>query len=207
MDKAAYITERFANGETKAIIGRPVTDTNTKTKAPLRQFMDKRRGLRVVCRMARIDVRNAGAKGDLMGRQGQGFAQPHTIPKAGAIDPAETFLFKALSQLKRSLAAPGYSGKAHGWFGWHVYLLGGIGDSDCLARLYRKPRPAPRAGPAGPACSRPWEQPIILKLSTSRLRAQAGQMAWAYHGYPCLAPVNWSKLHGVWHVLPTALRR
>ena len=126
MDKAAYITQRFADSETKAVIGRPVTDTNTKTKASLRQFMDERRRLSVVCRMARIDVRNAGAKGDRMGRQGEGFAQPHTIPQAGAIDPAEAFLFKTLSQFKRSLAAPGYSGKAHGWFGWHVYLLGGI---------------------------------------------------------------------------------
>src|SRR5215510_15352074 len=121
MDKAAYITERFANGETKAVIGRPVTDTDPKTKAPLRQFVNERRGLGIVRRMARIDVRNAGAEGDLVRCQGQGFTQPHTISKAGAIDSAEALLFKTLSQLKRGLAAPGHSGKAHGWFGWHAY--------------------------------------------------------------------------------------
>ena len=67
--------------------------------------------------MAGIDVRNAGAKRDLMGRQSQGFTQPHTVPKAWAIDPAKAFLFNALCQLKGGLAAPGYGGKAHGWFG------------------------------------------------------------------------------------------
>src|SRR4030095_13525899 len=123
MDKAAYITERFANGETKAVIGRPVTDTDTKTKAPLRQFVNERRGLGIVRWMARIDVGDAGAEGNLVCGEGQGGTQPHTIPKAGAIDPAKPFLFKTLSQLKRGLAAPGYSGKAHGWFGWHAYLL------------------------------------------------------------------------------------
>src|SRR5262245_42587817 len=66
MDKAAYITERFANGETEAVIGRPVTDTDTKTKAPLRQFMNERCGLGIVHWMARIDVRNAGAEGDVV---------------------------------------------------------------------------------------------------------------------------------------------
>src|SRR5215475_7560567 len=103
MDKAAYITERFANGETEAVIGRPMTDTDAKTKAPLRQFVDERRGLGVVRRMARIDVRNAGAEGNLVRCQGQGCTQPHTISKAGAIDPAEPFLFNPLSQLKRGL--------------------------------------------------------------------------------------------------------
>ena len=83
MDKAAYITERFANGETKAVIGRPVTDTDTKTKAPLRQFVNERRGLGIVSRMARIDVGDAGAKGNLVCCEGQGCTQPHTIPKLG----------------------------------------------------------------------------------------------------------------------------
>ena len=126
MDKAAYITERFTNGEPEAVIGRPVTDTDTKTKAPLRQFVNERRGLGIVRRMACIDVGDAGAEGDLVGCQGQGCTQPHTISKAWAIDPAEPFLFNTLSQLKRGLAAPGDSGKAHGWFGWHAYLLGSI---------------------------------------------------------------------------------
>src|SRR5712691_4655225 len=126
MDKAAYITERFANSETEAVIGRPVTDTDTNTKAPLRQFVDECRGLGIVRWMARIDVRNAGAEGDLVRCQGEGFTQPHTISKAWAIDPAESFLFKTLRQLKRGLATPGYSSKAHGWFGWHAYLLSGI---------------------------------------------------------------------------------
>src|SRR5262245_41647127 len=126
MDKAAYITERFANGEPEAVISRPVADTDTKTKTPLRQFVNERRGLGIVRRMARIDVRNAGAEGNLVRGEGQGFTQPYTIAKAGAIDPTEPFLFNPLSQLKRSLATPGYSSKAHGWFGWHAYLLGGI---------------------------------------------------------------------------------
>jgi hypothetical protein len=103
-----------------------MTDTDAKTKAPLRQFVDEGRGLGVVRRMARIDVRNAGAKGNLVRCEGQGCTQPHTISKAWTIDPAEPFLFYPLSQLKRGLAAPGYSSKAHGWFGWHAYLLGGI---------------------------------------------------------------------------------
>src|SRR5262249_48286675 len=126
MDEAAYIPEGFANGETEAVIGRPMTDTDAKTKAPLRQFVNERRALGIVRRMARIDVRNAGAEGDLVCCKGQGFTQPHTIAKAGAIDHAEPFLFKTLSQLKRGLATPGHSGKAHGWFGYQAYLLGGI---------------------------------------------------------------------------------
>ena len=94
MDKSAYVTERCADGETEALIGWPMTDTDTKTEAPLRQFVNECRALGIVCRMARIDVRNAGAKGDLTGHQSKSLTQPHPVPKAGAIDAAEAFLFK-----------------------------------------------------------------------------------------------------------------
>src|SRR4029434_7926977 len=106
--------------------GWPVTDINTKTKTPLRQFVNECRGLGIVRWMARIDVCDAGAEGNLVCGEGQGCTQPHTIPKAGAIDPAEPFLFKTLSQLKRGLAAPGYSGKAHGWFVCAAYPPTGL---------------------------------------------------------------------------------
>src|SRR5215813_12879042 len=96
MNKLAYIAERFADGQTQAVIGRPVADPNTKTEASLRQFVYERRSLGIIRRMACIDICNGGAKGDLMSRQSQGFTQPQPISKAWAIDSAKSFLFETL---------------------------------------------------------------------------------------------------------------
>lgn len=123
IDECAYITQRLADGETQAIVGRSMADADAKAEAALRPFVDERGGLGIVRGMARIDIDNARPKGDLVRHQGERLAQPHTVAEARAVNSTKTFVLNTLCQLKSRLAPPCHGGQADGGFGWHVYLL------------------------------------------------------------------------------------
>src|SRR5262249_25701772 len=122
IDELADIPQWLADFEVQAIIGRPMTDADAKAEAAPRQFVDERGSLGIVSRMARIDIGNARPKGNIVRHQGERFAQPHAVPKTGAVYPTKAFVLDTLCQLKGRLTSPGHSSQADGGFGWHVYL-------------------------------------------------------------------------------------
>src|SRR4051812_6186159 len=95
---------------------RTMTHTDAKTEATVGQFMDERRGLRIIERLPKIDRRYRGAEGNLMGGEGERLTQPHAVAHAGTIDTSKAFMFETMRDFKRRLPSFGHSSETHCWF-------------------------------------------------------------------------------------------
>jgi hypothetical protein len=82
-------------------------------------LMDERRHLRVLERVAGVDVRDARAERDLPRRDRQRAAERQPVTGARAVDAGESFGLDSLRELDRCWPAAGNCDEAHGGFRRH----------------------------------------------------------------------------------------
>jgi hypothetical protein len=75
-----------------------VAHADAEAKAPAAQLVQERRGLREVVRVAGVDVGDAGAELDRLGRQRERFAQRQAVAEARAVEPGKAALLDLLRQ-------------------------------------------------------------------------------------------------------------
>ena len=96
-----------------------MADADPEPESPARQLVDHRGGLRVVEGVARVNVRDAGAEGDLARRKSQRLAERQTIARARAVEPGEPLTLEPLRHLERRATAPGHRDETDRWFRDH----------------------------------------------------------------------------------------
>ncbi len=120
--EAAHVFERPARRYLEPGQGRPVAHPDPEAEAAARELVDEGGGMGVVVGMPGVHVGDGRPEGDLVGGEGDGFAESEAVAEARAVDSGEAFLLEALGELDGGLASArgrgeadrGLAGQAHG---------------------------------------------------------------------------------------------
>jgi hypothetical protein len=119
-DELPDVVEGFTHLEAEPIVYGPVTHADPEPEPRARQLVDHRGGLRVVERVTRVDVRDAGPERDLTRREGQGLTEGQPVARARAIEPGEALALEPLRHLERRAPAPGHRDESDRRFRDHL---------------------------------------------------------------------------------------
>src|SRR6185436_20626723 len=106
VDEPADVVQRLAGGQAQTLVGGAVAHADTEAEASPRQLVDRRRRLRVLEGVARIDVGDAGPERDLAGGHRERLAEPEPVAGTRTVDPREALALEALGQLQRRPPPP-----------------------------------------------------------------------------------------------------
>src|SRR4029453_639875 len=107
------VLERLAGPKPEPLVGRPVAHADPEPEAAARQLVDDRDHLRVLERVACVDVGDAGAEGDLARRERERLAEGQAVAGARAVETGEPLALEALGHLERRAAPTGHRDETH----------------------------------------------------------------------------------------------
>src|SRR5262249_17995063 len=90
----------LAGGDGGGLVRGAVAHADAEAKAAARQLVHEGGGLRVLRRMARVDVGDAGAECDLFRGDGERLAECKPVAGARAVDSRESFALDSLRELE-----------------------------------------------------------------------------------------------------------
>src|SRR5262245_20181748 len=107
------VLERLAGAEPEPLVSRPVAHADPEPEAAARQLVDDRDHLRVLEGVARVDVGDAGAEGDLARRERERLTEGQAVAGARAVQTGEPLALEALGHLERCTAPTGHRDETH----------------------------------------------------------------------------------------------